>query len=125
MEVLLADIPASSGSLIVAHRKAPEPVLVHHLSQLLAFQIVHPLTVEQNMNALNRVYAALAPRGTLAELGYCDNGGHTNDFKCLLHLQFHIASGATYTERDLQGCCGRLGSNRCGWLGSFASLRRR
>lgn len=68
---------------------------------VLAFQIIHPLTVEQNMNLLNRVYAALAPGGTLAVLDYFDKGGHTRDFKSLLHLHFHITSGATYTEKDL------------------------
>lgn len=78
----------------------------------LAFQIIHPLTVDQNLDLLRRTYDALRPGGVIALLDYFQTGKQALDFKALLHLHFHITSGATYSELDLRNWLTETGFTR-------------
>jgi ubiquinone/menaquinone biosynthesis C-methylase UbiE len=80
----------------------------------LCFNIVHHLSVEQNVALLRRMHDALKPGGTVAVLDlWLPEGDRRPDAAALLGLFFYLTSGAaTYAERDVRSWLAEAGFER-------------
>ncbi len=121
MRATVVDLPGSAriGREIIARERMPDrvrflegdilsdplpdPEQGEPYSGALAFQIIHHLTPEQNVELFRRVREVLQPDGTLAVLDYfASPSGRAPDAAAFLGLHFFLTSGAaTYTPGQL------------------------